>query len=182
MSKKLVVKITDIGVYNKKNLQLANLNLKLYENDCLALVGPHGSGKTTIAKLITNELLPSSGYVQYNFDIKDIHKQIGYQFRHNSWPNGFKTKDIVKLFKYIHNVIDDEWYNNLIETFNLAEIWNRQISSCSYVWHQIISMFLAVLRRPKVLIVDAISSTHGLDEKIKIINFLKNIKQKIMLS
>ena len=46
-------------------------------NSKIALVGPNGSGKSTIVKLITGEIIPSSGSVEINSQAK-----IGYYNQH----------------------------------------------------------------------------------------------------
>ena len=51
---------------------LKDLNLDIYEGEILAIVGESGCGKTTLGKIITGLLLPSSGDVI--FDGKAVNK------------------------------------------------------------------------------------------------------------
>lgn len=43
---------------------LASLDLKIREGECVVMMGPNGSGKTTVAELISGLLEPSSGRVE----------------------------------------------------------------------------------------------------------------------
>lgn len=47
-----------------KTLALDSINLKIEENQILAIVGPNGAGKTTLLKLICGLLLPDKGEVK----------------------------------------------------------------------------------------------------------------------
>ncbi|MDR0287995.1 MAG: ATP-binding cassette domain-containing protein, partial [Clostridiales bacterium] len=49
--------------YGEKVL-LENLNVKIYRNDCIALAGANGCGKTTLLKMIMNEEQSDSGTVK----------------------------------------------------------------------------------------------------------------------
>jgi subfamily B ATP-binding cassette protein MsbA len=56
-----------------ENLVLDNLSLDIKSGETVALVGPTGSGKTTIAQLITNFYSPISGSIKIDgIDIKNI--------------------------------------------------------------------------------------------------------------
>ncbi len=49
---------------------LDNLNLKISRNDCIALVGANGCGKTTLMKMIMNEEQPDNGEVKTSVSTK----------------------------------------------------------------------------------------------------------------
>lgn len=49
--------------YHDKNLWKENLNLEIRSGDRIAIKGSNGSGKTTLIKLLSGDLLPSSGSI-----------------------------------------------------------------------------------------------------------------------
>jgi len=54
------------------NVALEKISFDIEENEFVFLVGPSGAGKTTIIKLITKEINPTSGTIIVdNFDISD---------------------------------------------------------------------------------------------------------------
>ncbi len=67
MSKKLV-EIQSLSVaYNGDNV-LKDVDLDIYENDFLGVIGPNGGGKTTLVKAILGLAKPVSGSIQLFFD------------------------------------------------------------------------------------------------------------------
>ncbi len=59
--------------YDEPNNILNDINLSISENQTIAIVGRSGSGKTTVANLISRLYIPSSGSIKLeNIDIQDI--------------------------------------------------------------------------------------------------------------
>ena len=68
------IKLNDISFsYEKENSVLKNVSLSIAPGEKVALVGPTGGGKTTIASLITRFYDPNSGSVTIDgIDLKDV--------------------------------------------------------------------------------------------------------------
>jgi zinc transport system ATP-binding protein len=54
---------------------LEDIDLDIFEQDFLLVIGPNGGGKTTLLKLILAILKPWSGSITFN---KDISNRLGY--------------------------------------------------------------------------------------------------------
>lgn len=68
-----VLKVRDVSYgYNDINL-FTNIQLYVRRKDRIAIIGPNGIGKTTFLKLITKDLTPKSGQIEYGANV-----QIGY--------------------------------------------------------------------------------------------------------
>lgn len=50
-------------VYDDSFMALENLNLEIGEGEFVSIVGPSGAGKSTLLRLLTRELIPSSGEI-----------------------------------------------------------------------------------------------------------------------
>lgn len=53
-----------------ENTLFKDLNLRVEKGDKIALIGPSGAGKTTLAKIIMNEIVPDSGKVEIGVTIQ----------------------------------------------------------------------------------------------------------------
>lgn len=63
-----------------KNTTVENLNINLYKNEIIALVGLNGAGKTTITKLLLGIITPTSGSIKYDdIDISEINYSTLYK-------------------------------------------------------------------------------------------------------
>lgn len=61
---KILISAEDMNFrYHDKNLWKENLNLEIRSGDRIAIKGSNGSGKTTLIKLLSGDLLPSSGSI-----------------------------------------------------------------------------------------------------------------------
>ncbi|MEJ5273678.1 MAG: ATP-binding cassette domain-containing protein, partial [Spirochaetota bacterium] len=71
--------------YPKEEKKLfENFNLSIKEKDFLSIIGPNGSGKTTIFKLIIKEYMPDEGLIYLkskelkNWKRKEVAKFVSY--------------------------------------------------------------------------------------------------------
>lgn len=83
---------------------LDNINLKVDLNQFIAITGPNGGGKSTLAKLIIGIEKPDSGRIYFNgenitdFDIaKRANKGISFAFQQPVKFKGITVKDLISL-------------------------------------------------------------------------------------
>ncbi len=165
--------------YGKVNA-LNDVNLKL-SHGIYALLGPNGSGKTTMMNIIANLLKPTSGNVLYNgIDTKknpDFLKNLGYM---PQYPAMYPTFSVVEFLLYmseLKGLPDDKGkeIDYLLSRVELSDVSNRKISALSGGMKQRLSLCSAVLGNPEILILD--EPTAGLDPKQRVA--LKNFVSEI---
>ncbi len=153
---------------------LNNISVTCNKGECIALVGPNGSGKTTFIKCILGMVVPDSGFITFNG--KNIHhdwlyrKHIGYMPQIGRYPDNMTIGQVFNMMKDIRGVekskITDE---SLVEEFGLKQVLTKRMRTLSGGTRQKVSASLAFLFNPDVLILD--EPTAGLDpiasEKLK---------------
>lgn len=84
--------------FKYKDEQLYNdLNIRILNNEHIVLLGPNGSGKSTFLKLLYKDLIPDSGKVIYERDIK-----VGYLDQYmNLNENLLVSEYLYDLFKHL---------------------------------------------------------------------------------
>jgi len=158
---------------------LNDVNLAFNKGECIALIGPNGCGKTTLIKSILGMVIPTKGNIL--FDGKSIlnkykyRDQIGYMPQIGRYPDYMTVGQIIEMIKKIRNsneVLDED----LIKSFDLEKIFDKQMRTLSGGTTQKVSAVLAFLFNPDVLILD--EPTAGLDPLASEILKEKIIKER----
>lgn len=155
---------------------LKNISLMVQPGKITAIVGPNGSGKTTIIKSILGLVKPDSGDIL--IDDKSIldkylyRKNIGYMPQSASFPENLTVQEVIKMIADLrNNIIDIE--SSLIEILNLIPEMNKQIKNLSGGNKQKLSAYIALIFNPSIIILD--EPTAGLDPVAS-----SNLKQRIL--
>ena len=59
-----VIRIDNVSVLYGQNYALKDINLTVYENDYLGIIGPNGGGKTTLIKAILGLIDAQKGSIE----------------------------------------------------------------------------------------------------------------------
>jgi Cu-processing system ATP-binding protein len=159
-----MIRIENISKNFTKQMVLSNVNLEFQTNECIALIGPNGCGKTTLIKSILGMVLPQKGNIFFEgVDIRknDLYrKKIGYMPQIGRYPENMTVGQLIDMIKGIRNSreqIDLELY----EQYNIPQLLPKKMRTLSGGTTQKISAFIAFMFQPKVLILD--EPTAGLD-------------------
>ncbi|AVP49025.1 ATP-binding cassette domain-containing protein [Williamsoniiplasma luminosum] len=155
---------------------IKKVSFEINRGEAIAFVGNNGTGKSVLGKLIGNVIQQTSGIIDYFFNESNIFKAIGYQSREQAWPVGFKVKDVIALYKTIYEVKDKTWIAKLIDTFGFEEIMEKKLSSLDILSLQLFAIFLVLLYKPELIVIDEFSSSIDFERKMKILNLLKEYR------
>lgn len=141
-----------------------------------AIVGPNGSGKTTIIKSILGLVRPDAGQIMIsNKNITgEFHyrKHIGYMPQSASFPDNLTVREVIKMICNLRNEKENK-ASPYIDVFNLANELNKLLRNLSGGNKQKVSALLALMFNPSILILD--EPTAGLDPVAS--NHLKELLQ-----
>jgi len=143
---------------------LDNVSTTCNESECIALIGPNGSGKTTFIKSILGMVVPDSGTIEFKgTDIRNnwqYRDEIGYMPQIGRYPDNMTIGQVLDMMRDIRNkrtALDDD----LIKAFSLHKLLDKRMRTLSGGTRQKISASLAFMFNPAVLILD--EPTAGLD-------------------
>ena len=60
---------------NEKFDAISNINLSINQNEFIGVIGPTGSGKTTLIEHLNCLLLPTKGEIEFNYQIQEKNKK-----------------------------------------------------------------------------------------------------------
>lgn len=147
-------------------IALDDFSVTCNKGECIALIGPNGSGKTTFIKTILGMVVSDSGFITFNgSNIRnDWHyrSQIGYMPQTGRYPDNMTIRQVFDMMKDIRKapragLMDEE----LIKGFNLEPLMQKRMRTLSGGTRQKVSAALSFLFNPDVLILD--EPTAGLD-------------------
>lgn len=167
-----------------------NVNLKVYDNECFALLGLNGAGKTTLINMLTTTLIPTSGSALINeLDLiknrDEIRKIVNISPQESAVAKNLTVRENLELIATIYGIKNaSEKINKTIKEFGLQEKENVLCKKLSGGQLRRVSVALAIIGEPKILFLD--EPTLGLDVKARkilwdIITSLKN-KMTIILT
>lgn len=144
---------------------LDNVSVTFNKGECIALIGPNGSGKTTFIKSILGMVVCDSGFITFNG--KNIlhdwqyRSRIGYMPQIGRYPDNMTIGQLFDMMMDIRGGRQQELDEDLLNRFELRNIFSKRMRTLSGGTRQKVSASLAFLFNPDVLILD--EPTAGLD-------------------
>ncbi|RDU57808.1 metal ABC transporter ATP-binding protein [Helicobacter sp. MIT 99-5507] len=168
-----------------KDIVLNNISFTLRDGDFLAIIGPNGGGKSTLAKILLNLLKPTSGLIKYpQISLFNKDSLVGYTPQDTSINKDFTIQafDVVlmgflekRLFGYKITKQDKKEALEIMEKLGIADIRFRKIGDLSGGQRQRVLIARALCGNPKLLIFDEPTSSIDLPTKQEIYKLLKEI-------
>ncbi|NMM61797.1 ABC transporter ATP-binding protein [Clostridium sp. P21] len=161
-------------IYNKKFYALNNVNLKIGDG-MFGLLGPNGAGKSTLMKSLITLIIPDKGSIMVNgydtrthsLEVRDI---VGYLPQDFSIYPNLTAFEFLDYMGQINNIGSKKTRNRKIEeVLNKVNLWearNKKVGGFSGGMKRRLGIANAILKDPKILIVD--EPTAGLDPEERV--------------
>ena len=135
-------------------LALDNVDLIIEENNIVGLLGPNGSGKTTIIKIINGLLSKTSGEIKVkDNDIgTETKKIISYLPDKNYLDLSMKVKDAINYFKSFYEDFDTDKAYKLLNDLNIDD--NSKLKTLSKGNLEKVELILVMSRNADIYILD----------------------------
>lgn len=165
--RRVVIECFDLGKkFNEKEI-LKCINLTVESGEIIGLLGPSGAGKTTLIKLLTGQLKPSSGGAAlFGTDTRNLprkdYSNIGMMMDNFGLYERLSVYDNLKLFARIHD-IPKERIDQVLHEVGLSDAGTCAVSKLSKGMRGRLSLARAVLNEPAILFLD--EPTSGLDTR-----------------
>lgn len=139
--------------YSKKEV-LKNVNLNIPKGKIVGLLGPNGSGKTTMIKLMNGLLQPDRGSIEINgmkpsIETKKIVSYLPERTYLNDW---MKVKDILEFFHDFYEDFDVQKANEMIKTLKIDK--NEKLKTMSKGTKEKVQLILVMSRKADLYILD----------------------------
>ena len=139
------------GKHHREHHALKGINMSIRQGECVGIIGTNGSGKSTILKIITGVLNPTSGSVTVNGRISALLELgAGFNNEYNGIENiylngtmiGFTEKEI------------DEKLDSILEFADIGDYVYQPVKTYSSGMFVRLAFAVAINIDPEILIVD----------------------------
>ena len=159
----------------KEHYALHDVNFDIYEGECVGIIGTNGSGKSTILKIITGVLTPTTGEVEVNGVISAL-LELGAGFNmdytgiENIYMNGtmmgFSKKEM------------DAKLQEILDFADIGDFVYQPVKTYSSGMFVRLAFALAINVEPEILIVDEALSVGDVFFQSKCYRRMEEIRQK----
>ena len=176
MDRLVLENISKSYYYQKGKLQVIDdLSLKVKEGEIVAIVGPSGTGKSTILNIIAGLVKQDSGTISVN-------GKIGYMFQHDllfEWKNVYNN---LFIGLEINNKVTKQDIDKavaLLENYDLVDFKKSLPNELSGGMRQRIALIRTLMTSPDILLLDEPFSALDAQTRIKVSNDVyKTIKEE----
>ncbi|MEG2538163.1 MAG: ABC transporter ATP-binding protein [Clostridium sp.] len=144
------------GVSKKYGAKVAlnNIDINIPKGKIVGLLGPNGSGKTTMIKLINGLLTPSDGEILIDGKSPSIEtKQIVSYLPERTYLNEWmRVRDILKFFKDFYSDFDMDRALSMLKDLDIDE--SQKLKAMSKGTKEKVQLILVMARNAKLYILD----------------------------
>jgi len=188
---KEIFKIQSISAgYDEKKV-LNNISCSINEGDFVAFIGPNGTGKSTLLKVLTGLIEPFSGDVIFkNKSFKEYNQRelsrefsIVHQTSENLLP--LNVHDFVRLGRFPFQKVwqldteeDEIIIKNAMKTTEIEELAQRPITQLSGGEQQLVFIARALAQSSSIIVLDEPISHLDIKHSIDIMDILYSLNKK----
>lgn len=162
-----VLQVSGLSVARGRTPVLHDIEVSLGEGELAALIGPNGSGKTTLLAAVAGLVPASAGEVvvtgcPISTRKRQARERLGYMVAQERLPGLLTPRQCLTLFarsRGLECVPEPTWRQ--AEDFGLTPWLDEWLSSCSLGTRQKVSVVLALLGSPSLILLD--EPINGLD-------------------
>ncbi|HHB78879.1 MAG TPA: ABC transporter ATP-binding protein [Saprospiraceae bacterium] len=178
------VQVEDLVKTYAQSEALKSISFNVAHNELFGIIGPDGGGKTTLFRILTSLMLPTSGNaLTYGYDVqkdyKEIRKIIGYMPGQFSLYQDLTVEENLQFFARIFGASISENYELIAEIYDhIKPFKDRRAGDLSGGMKQKLALSCALIHYPKILFLD--EPTTGIDavSRMELWSMLKSLKKK----
>lgn len=154
-----------------------DLDITIPYNEFVTIVGKNGTGKSTLLKILSGEIITDSKVsidnIEVNkFNIEEIMKRYAVISSYNEFFSRTVLEEILQDKRNV-SVFEVNKVKKLLDDFNLLYLEKMTVQNLSYAENQIIALIKAIIKKPKLIVLDNAFSKLDIDKRKELYTYLK---------
>jgi ABC-2 type transport system ATP-binding protein len=151
-------------------LAVDHVSFSIFPGEVVGYLGPNGSGKTTIIRMLLGLLRPSSGSARVlGYDVvkesEQVRLRVGYMSQKFALYSDMTVWENLSFYGGVYGIQDRVRLGEVLELVSLSEQRNVLVSNLSTGWRQRLALATAIVHRPRLLFLD--EPTSGVDPRVR---------------
>ena len=142
-----LIQLKNINVVFAQKAALQNINLNIYPNSIITIVGPNGGGKSTLLKTLLKLQTPTSGEVIYSKNVR-----IGYVPQKIHLDHSLPIT--VERFLSLKKGLKTQEIFTALEQLSISHLRKSNMQKLSGGEMQRVLLARAILNKPNLLVLD----------------------------
>lgn len=180
--------------YGKKSV-VEDFNLNVSKGEIVSIIGPNGSGKTTILKSLARYLKPQQGKVYledqdiFQLNTRYVARRIAVLPQVKSAAGDLKVEDLIEYGRYPHlkfgrrmNEEDHRIVDWALERTGLSELRHRPLATLSGGERQRAWIAMALAQKPEIMLLDEPTAFLDISYQLEVLELVKELNETLGLT
>lgn len=187
----MLIEAKDLSIsYDKKEI-VHNVDLFINKGEIVSIVGPNGSGKTTVLKALTRIIKPSNGMVSLcgenilKLNSKKIAKKIAILPQVRNTPEDFDVESLIRFGRFPHTNWQGKLKEEDLEIINWAlrktgmtHHRKKKLTKLSGGERQRAWIAMALAQKSEIIVLDEPTTFLDLSHQLEILELLKKLNSE----
>ncbi len=159
------------------------INFEVNRGEIVGFLGPNGAGKSTTMRILTCFIAPSSGTARINgHDVFEhplaVRENLGYLPQRAPLYLEMSVYEYLKFAADLRNLDESTFKKRakaVVEVAGLAQVLGKEIRQLSHGYRQRVGLAQALIKDPRILILDEPTSDLDPNEKAEFLDYLKQL-------
>lgn len=167
-----LVELHNISVISAQKTILQQINLQVFPNSIITIVGPNGGGKSTLLKVLLKLIQPTTGQVKYSRNLK-----MGYVPQKIQLDQTLPIT--VEKFLKLKQGIRSENISEALDLLSIPHLAQQSLHKLSGGEMQRVLLARAILNQPNLLVLDEPTQGVDINGQVELYQLIHQMRERL---